>query len=52
VPGYLVSWKSRRNEAGLPVSEVEPITDRGVQREIAAELEKTEAVLKTNIEFW
>jgi len=52
VPGYLVSWKSRRNEAGLPVSEVEPITDRGVQRQIAAELEQTEAVLKTNIEFW
>jgi hypothetical protein len=52
VPGYLVSWKSRRNEAGLAVSEVEPITDPAVRREIAAALEDTEVVLKTNIEFW
>ncbi len=52
VPGYLVSWKARKNEAGLSVSEVEPITDRTVRREIAAQLEETEAVLKTNIEFW
>ncbi len=52
VPGYLLSWKSRQNEAGLSVSEVEPITDRAAQREIAAALEETEAVLKTNVEFW
>jgi len=52
VPGYLLSWKSRRNEAGLSISEAEPITPQAVRREIAATLEKTEAVLKTNIEFW
>ena len=52
VPGYLLSWKAKQNEAGLDVSEVEPLTDRGAQREIAASLEETEAVIKTNIEFW
>lgn len=52
VPGYLLSWKGKENEAGLPVSEVEPITDEATKREIAATLEATEAVFKPNIEFW
>jgi len=52
VPGYLVSWKSRENEAGLPVSEVEPIADKATKRAIAATIEGTEAVFKPNIEFW
>jgi hypothetical protein len=52
VPGYLVSWKTKRNEAGLPVSEVEPITDKAIKCEIVATLESTETVMKSNIEFW
>jgi hypothetical protein len=52
VPGYLLAWKSKKNEAGLPVSEVEPITDEATKRKIAATLEETEAILKPNIEFW
>ncbi len=52
VPGYLVSWKGRENEAGLPVSEVEPISDEAVKRSIAATIEETEAVFKPHIEFW
>ena len=52
VPGYLVSWKGKENEAGLSVSEVEPIGDEAIKRAIAATIEETETVLKPNIEFW
>jgi hypothetical protein len=52
VPGYLLSWKSKENEEGLPVSEVEPVTDEATKREITATLEETEVIMKTNIEFW
>jgi len=52
VPGYLVSWKARENEAGLSVSAVEPIGDEAVKRAVAAMIEETETVLKPNIEFW
>ena len=50
VPGYLVSWKSRQNDSGLPISEVEPITDENERREIAKIIRESEKV--GNIEFW
>ncbi len=31
VPGYIVSWHMERNERGLPVTEVEPVSDRATQ---------------------
>ena len=31
VPGYIINWQNKRNEAGLPVSEVEPISDEAPQ---------------------
>lgn len=34
VPGYIVSWKSRVNEDGLFMSEVEPITDESERKQI------------------
>ena len=34
VPGYIVGWKVRENDAGLPISEIEPIFDGGAQRQI------------------
>jgi hypothetical protein len=34
VPGYVVSWKDKKNEADRPVSTVEPITDEADQKEI------------------
>jgi len=34
VPGYLVSWKSDKNEDGLPVSEVKHVTDREARKRI------------------
>ncbi len=35
VPGYIVSWHCREDECGLPVSEVEPITDMEEREHIA-----------------
>jgi len=50
VPGYIVNWKFKENEAGLPVSQVEPIADKAVRQGIAAILRERECV--GNIEFW
>jgi hypothetical protein len=50
VPGYIVSWKSNKNEYGLPVSEVEPIVDEKIKKGIAATIRQTENI--QNIEFW
>ncbi|MFC2022551.1 hypothetical protein ACFLTL_00090 [Chloroflexota bacterium] len=50
VPGYVVSWQSRTNEAGLPVSRVEPIRDKAVQDDISRTLKETESV--SQVEFW
>jgi len=35
VPGYILSWKMLTDTNGLSISEVEPITDSGEQKEIS-----------------
>lgn len=50
VPGYLVNWKYGTNEAGLPVSEVEPVTDETAKREIAATIRESECIW--SVDFW
>ncbi len=50
VPGYIVSWQSRINEAGLPVSEVEPISDEETRNNIRQVIQANEVV--SQIEFW
>lgn len=50
VPGYVVSWKFRENEVGLPVTEVEPVADKAARQEITAILKERKFV--GNIEFW
>ena len=50
VPGYLLAWKSRRNDEGLLVSEVEPLSEASSRRDIARLIEENECV--TNIDFW
>ena len=50
VPGYVLSWKSGKNDAGLPVTVVEPITDKTARQEIAAILKEKKAL--GNVEFW
>jgi hypothetical protein len=34
VAGYIVNWKAKRDTHGTPISEVEPITDEKVKREL------------------
>lgn len=50
VPGYVVNWKFKRNDAGISVSVVEPIRDEQVKKEI----EKTLRILKgvAQVMFW
>jgi hypothetical protein len=50
VPGYVVDWKGSTNEDGLPVTEVEPITDPKARREISEIIQKREDLFV--IEFW
>jgi hypothetical protein len=50
VPGYLLTWKSGTSDSGLPVSEVEPISDEATRKHIARSIRATEDI--SNIEFW
>jgi hypothetical protein len=50
VPGYIVSWQNERNAAGLPVSEVEPISDEVSQSSIRKIIREVENI--SQIEFW
>lgn len=36
IPGYLLSWKSRKNKKGYYMSKVIPVTDEGEQQKIRA----------------
>jgi len=44
VAGFVVHWKYRKSEEGLPVSSVEPITEEEVQGKIKRLLEAGEGV--------
>ncbi|MBP1716005.1 MAG: hypothetical protein H6Q42_4208 [Deltaproteobacteria bacterium] len=50
VPGFIVRWKTRKNESGLAVSEVDRIKDEKRQREIIRLL-KEKYPQVTQIEF-
>ena len=50
VPGYIVNWQTERNDAGLPVSEVEPVSDEAVKDSIRKIIKEAEGVSQT--EFW
>ena len=50
VPGYIVTWKDRKNDSGLSVSEVESIADEMTKREIARIIGEAESI--QNIDFW
>jgi len=49
VPGYITNWQAETNKDGLPVSEVEPITDKETQDDIRKIIQETEHV--PQIEF-
>ena len=50
VPGYLLKWQNERNEADLPVSEVELISDRETRNRIKQIILDNEAV--SRVDFW
>jgi len=50
VPGYIVNWQTRINEAGLPVTEVEPISDKATRDNIKQIIREAESI--PQIEFW
>jgi hypothetical protein len=50
VPGYLVSWQNRKNEAALPVSEVELIQDEEAQNNLRRIIKTDENA--SLISFW
>ncbi|MEW6613888.1 MAG: hypothetical protein AB1401_00225 [Thermodesulfobacteriota bacterium] len=50
IPGYLVAWKKKTDEAGKSLSEVETIVDESSKTELARILKEKEAV--TQVEFW
>ncbi len=50
VPGYIVSWQNTKNEAALPVSEVEPILDEKVQSSLRHIIKINENA--SLIDFW
>lgn len=50
VPGYIIRWQTETNHDGLPISEVEPITDKAIRDNIRKIIQSTEHV--SQIEFW
>jgi hypothetical protein len=50
VPGFIINWQYTRNEKGLPVSEVEPISDEAAQEKIRKLIEKNESAVMVG--FW
>ena len=50
VPGYIIQWKHKVNDNGIPVSEVEPIMDSHVKNEIVNHIKGKEGV--TQVQFW
>ncbi|MFC2014084.1 hypothetical protein ACFLU8_04330 [Chloroflexota bacterium] len=50
VPGYIINWQSMTNEAGLPVSKVEPISDEATREDVRRIISEAEPV--SQIEFW
>lgn len=50
VPGYIINWQKKRNETGLPVSDVEPILDEEAQGKIRKIIQTSES--DCPIGFW
>ena len=50
VPGYILNWHNKVNEAGLSVSEVEPISDKALRGSIRRIITETEFI--SRVDFW
>lgn len=50
VPGYIINWQTEKTEDGLPVSAVDPISDKAAQHGIRQIIDDAEHI--SHIEFW
>jgi len=50
VPGYIINWQNKRNEADLPVSEVEPISDEETRNNVRQIIQNKETIAQ--VQFW
>ena len=50
VPGYVVNWQKITNEAGLPVSDVEPVSDKAAEADIKRIIREAESI--PQVDFW
>jgi hypothetical protein len=50
VPGYIINWQGGTNKEGIPLTEIEPITDKSTQRKISKIIREKENI--TQMEFW
>ncbi len=48
VPGFVKEWKTSENDEGIPVSRVEPINDKAVQKNVQRLIEQQEMVTQVN----
>lgn len=49
VPGYILDWRHRTNDDNLPVTEVQPIRDEDIRKEITALIKQSDFV--QHVEF-
>ncbi|MBW1798930.1 MAG: hypothetical protein JRJ21_11165 [Deltaproteobacteria bacterium] len=50
VPGYLIEWKNKQDDAGNSISEVEPISDEDTKSEIQSIIRAAEII--NQIQFY
>ena len=50
VPGFIVKWHAEKNKEGIPISEVEPISDEKIRDAIRKIIKDTEHITRTD--FW
>jgi hypothetical protein len=50
VPGFVINWQYTQNERGLPVSDVQPISDEATKETIRQIIEKKESAVMVG--FW
>jgi hypothetical protein len=50
VPGYIISWRSKTNDGGIHISQLEPIRDQNTRREVSQLIQNMEIV--NQIQFW
>lgn len=50
VPGYVMKWQGEQNKDGLPTTDVEPVLDKSVQKEVSQIIKEKEGV--SQVEFW